>query len=129
MNVFVKAQWDHRKATNLQRMYPEKELMFVTVHPFIESVAQKSVFSGQNRKWISPGNCYSSNSGTMYFCKFYRLPDATTLPVFLIFPFSQMPWATHRPGGKQLVGPNVADNPFLHWVPPELTSEYNRYVA
>ncbi len=37
--------------------------------------------------------------------------------------------SAHRPGGKQLVGPIVADNPFLHWVPPELRSEYNRYVA
>ncbi len=40
-----------------------------------------------------------------------------------------MPWATHRPGGQQLVGPIVADNPFLHWIPPELTPEYNRYIA
>lgn len=54
---------------------------------------------------------------------------AATLPVILLFPFSQMPRAAHRAGGKQLVGPIIADNPFLHWVPPELPSEYNRYVA
>ncbi|MCK4839275.1 MAG: hypothetical protein KAS94_10770, partial [Desulfobulbaceae bacterium] len=35
--VFVKAQWDRRKATSFQRVYHKKGLIFVTFHPVIET--------------------------------------------------------------------------------------------
>ena len=42
--VFVKAQWDRRKATGFQRVYHKKGLMLVTVDTDMESVAKFSLF-------------------------------------------------------------------------------------
>ncbi len=42
--ALVKRKWDHRKTADFQRMFPEKVLMFVTVHPDIKSVVQFLLF-------------------------------------------------------------------------------------